>query len=146
MSYTLPQPYSILLDIDCNTREDLIVSLGGTLKDCPHVVNYEQFIRQLIRRERDTPTGLENGCAIPHARTAAVDEIVLAFGRAKSAVDFGAADGPAKLFFMFGVPEHCITQYLKLVAKLSAMLKQESFRQLLLDAKTERDVTEILSR
>ena len=74
----------------------------------------------------------------------AVEEIILVVGRSLEPIDFGAQDGPARLFFLFGVPEHCITQYLKLVARLSALLKREDFRQQLLEASTEDSVLKIL--
>jgi PTS system fructose-specific IIA component len=144
MSYTFPQAHAVVLDVDCPDRGSLIRQLVATLADCPDVVDLDSFARQLIRREVETPTGLENGCALPHARSAAVEEIVLVVGRSLYPIDFGAADGPARLFFLFGVPEHCITQYLKLVAKLSTLLKSESFRRRLLEAKSESEMREIL--
>jgi mannitol/fructose-specific phosphotransferase system IIA component (Ntr-type) len=144
MSYTFPQAHAVLLDLDIGDRSELIRRLAAGLADCPDVVDLEAFTRQLIRREMDTPTGLENGCALPHARSAAVEEIVLVVGRSLVPVDFGAADGPASLFFLFGVPEHCITQYLKLVAKLSSLLKSAEFRRRLLEAPGEAEVREIL--
>jgi len=144
MSYTFPAPSAICLDVDCHDRESLIRTLAGTLAGCPDIVDLEAFTRQLIRRELETPTGLENGCALPHARSAAVEEIVLVVGRSREPIDFGAADGPARLFFLFGVPEHCITQYLKLVARLSTLLKSAEYRQRLLEAGSEAEMREIL--
>ncbi|MDP2360387.1 MAG: PTS sugar transporter subunit IIA [bacterium] len=144
MSYTFPSPYAVVLDAEGEDRTTLIRNLAGTLADCPDVVDLEAFTRQLIRREQETPTGLENGCALPHARSTAVEEIVLVVGRSRHPIDFGAADGPARLFFLFGVPDHCITQYLKLVAKLSSLLKAPEFRQCLLAAGSEAEMRQIL--
>jgi PTS system fructose-specific IIC component len=145
MSYTFPSPYAVLLDVDAQDRAQLIHKLAASLTGCPDVVDLEAFTRQLIRREMDTPTGLENGCALPHARSSAVEEIVLVVGRSRDPIDFGAQDGrPARLFFLFGVPEHCITQYLKLVARLSALLKDAQYRQRLLEAPSEAVLRDIL--
>ncbi len=144
MSYTFPQAHAVLLDMECLDRPSLIRTMAAALADCPDVVDLESFTRQLIRRELETPTGLEFGCALPHARSAAVEEIVLVVGRSREPIDFGAADGPARLFFLFGIPEHCITQYLKLVAKLSTLLKSAEFRQRLLEARDENELRAIL--
>jgi len=144
MSYTFPAPYAVLLDADAQDRASLIRQLAESLTGCPDVVDLDAFTRQLIRREQETPTGLENGCALPHARSASVEEIVLVVGRSRHPIDFGAADGPARLFFLFGVPEHCITQYLKLVAKLSTLLKSPDFRRRILEAADEREMRAIL--
>ncbi len=144
MSYTLPRPYAVCLDVDCADRESLIRTLAGALEGAREIRDLSTFVQQLLKREAETPTGLENGCALPHARSAAVDEIILVLGRSRRPIDFGAADGPAKLFFLFGVPEHCITQYLKLVARLSAMLKDTRFRESLLCAESVTEVHEVL--
>lgn len=144
MSYTFPSPHAVRLDVEARDRESLIRELALALADCPDILDLEAFVRQLIRRETETPTGLENGCALPHARSAHVEEIVLVVGRSLHPIDFGAADGPARLFFLFGVPEHCITQYLKLVAKLSTLLKDADFRQRLLDAPDETEMRRLL--
>lgn len=144
MSYTFPIPHAVVLDAEARDRETLIHCLASRLADCADVIDLEAFTRQLIRRELETPTGLENGCALPHARSSVVEEIVLVVGRSREPIDFGAADGPARLFFLFGVPEHCITQYLKLVAKLSALLKLEEFRSSLLQAGSEEELRAVL--
>ena len=146
MSYTLPSPYAVCSAVEAQDREGLIRALGGALRGAPQVGDLDTFIRQLLRREAETPTGLEKGCALPHARSSEVDEIVLVVGRSKEPIDFGAHDGPARLFFLFGVPEHCITQYLKLVARLSMLLKDDSFREELLRAEGDEALREAMER
>jgi fructose PTS system EIIBC or EIIC component len=144
MSFTFPKPEAVCLDLSANDREGLINAMISSIENCPDVVDFETFRRQLLKREMMTPSALGNGCALPHVRTPAVEEIILVVGRSLEPIDFGAQDGPARLFFLFGVPEHCITQYLKLVARLSALLKREDFRQQLLEASTEDSVLKIL--
>ncbi len=144
MSYTFPVPHAIALDLKAEDRESVIRELASKLADCPDVIDSEAFTRQLIRREMETPTCLEKGCALPHVRSGMVEEIVLVVGRSEHPIDFGAADGPARLFFLFGVPEHCITQYLKLVARLSTLLKTDEFRLGLLEAGSAEDVLHLL--
>jgi mannitol/fructose-specific phosphotransferase system IIA component (Ntr-type) len=144
MSYTFPSPHAVRLDVQAGSREELIRELAGALADCPDVLDLDAFVRQLSRRETETPTGLEHGCALPHARSASVEEIVLVVGRSRDPVDFGAPDGPARLFFLFGVPENCISQYLKLVAKLSNLLKDADFRRRLFEAPDEAQMRRLL--
>lgn len=133
----LPTPWAVCPELHAETPEDLIRELGSHLRNCPQVKDHQRFIEELLARERDTPTGLEHGCALPHARSAQVDEIVMLVGRSRRGVDFGAPDGPAHLFFLFGVPLRAITPYLKLVATLSACLRNDGFRRDLLTAPDE---------
>lgn len=133
----LPIPWAVCPDLKAETPEGLIRELGGLLEGCPAVRDHQRFIEELLARERDTPTGLEHGCALPHARSAEVEEIVMLVGRSRQGVDFGAPDGPAHLFFLFGVPLRAITPYLKLVASLSALLRSGEYRAALLSAEDE---------
>ncbi len=145
MSFTFPEPVAVCLDLLATDRESLIRTLAAPLATCEDVVDYDSFLQQIIKREVASPSALGNACALPHVRTSAVEEIVLVVGRSTQPLDFEAEDGEgARLFFLFGVPEHCITQYLKLVARLSSLLKDAAFRQALLEAKDEEAVQGIL--
>jgi len=127
----------IVLDMKANDKFKVISMLVKVLKDCPEVINTEQFAKDIVRREDDFPTGLENGTALPHARTMAVKNLIMAFGRCKPGVDFGAPDGkPSRLVFLFGVPRDEIKDYLRTIAQLSRLLKQDKFRRKLLTIDT----------
>jgi mannitol/fructose-specific phosphotransferase system IIA component (Ntr-type) len=103
------------------------------------------FEQEVVRREQEIPTGLQMGTALPHARSRVVKEIVMAFARLEEGVDFGASDQePARLIFLFGVPNNQINDYLKLVAKLCRLVKVKSFRKKLLAAKSPEVVIGLL--
>jgi PTS system fructose-specific IIC component len=124
---------NIILDLEANDKFKVISKLVKVLEDCPEVINTEQFAKDIVRREDDFPTGLENGSALPHARTLAVKDLIMAFGRCKTGVDFGAPDGkPSRLVFLFGVPRDEIKDYLRTIAQLSRLLKQDKFSRKLL--------------
>jgi len=81
-----------------------------------------------------------------HARTAAVDRLVLAIGRAPGPLAFDAEHPAVRLVFFIGVPRQAVTEYLKLVAALSRLLKNEPVRAALLAAATEADFRAVLAR
>ena len=61
--------------------------------------------------------------------------MIVAFGRSPEGIDFEAMDGkPVHLFFMLMAPENSTGQHLKVLARISRMLKDGDFRQQLLDA------------
>lgn len=129
----------VLLDLGGKDKFDVIHKIISHLKGVAPIEDPVQFEAEVVRREKEIPTGLQMGAALPHARSRVVKEIVMAFARLKEGVDFGA-DGsePARLIFLFGVPIDQINDYLKLVAKLCRLLRQKNFRKKLLDA-TEPD-------
>jgi len=131
----------IILDLAAQNKFEAITELIKTLGNSEYVIDQQEFTDHTIQREKDFPTGLENGTALPHARTTAVSDLVMAFGRSKQGVDFGAPDSkPAHLIFLFGVPRGEVKDYLKTIAQLSRMLKQDRFRQGLMDAKDPRGI------
>jgi fructose-specific phosphotransferase system IIA component len=137
----------IVLDLDVKDKFDAISVLIKTLGSSDHVVDQAQFARDLIQREKDFPTGLENGTALPHARTTAVTDLIMAFARCKHGVDFGAPDSkPAHLIFLFGVPRDEVRNYLKTIAQLSRLLQQERFRNGLMRARNAKEIISEVSQ
>ena len=74
-------------------------------------------------------TALGEGVAIPHGKLPGVKRVVAAFGRSRAGVDFQSLDGkPTHLFFLLVAPEDSAGAHLKALARISRLLKDESFR------------------
>jgi fructose-specific phosphotransferase system IIA component len=133
----------INLDLKAKTKEEAITELAESLKTHSAVSDYETFLKDVFNREKVGTTGIGLGIAIPHARTDAVDRFVIAFGRSESGVPFGAPDGkPAKLIFLMGAVKKEVNNYLKILARLTRVLRKESFRERLLKAESPEQVLE----
>ncbi|HQH46823.1 MAG TPA: PTS sugar transporter subunit IIA, partial [Candidatus Aminicenantes bacterium] len=90
-------------------------------------------------------TAIGRGLAIPHARTRTLERVVMAMARLRPGVDFGAEDGePVRLVFLLGAPEDKAGEYLKVLGKLSRLLKENGLRKELLKAATPEAVLELL--
>lgn len=143
----LLKPEYVFLDLSGRNRFDVIRKIVRKMDGMPQIGDPAQFEAEVIRREKEIPTGLQMGAALPHARSKVVQEIVMAFARLKKGVDFGAeGEQPARLIFLFGVPNDEINEYLKLVANLCRLLRQKQFRNKLLKAATPEDVVAILHK
>lgn len=89
---------------------------------------------------------MEEGIAIPHAKTAAVKIPSIAFGLSKNGVDYESLDGePSKLFFMIAAPANASDTHIEILSKLTTMLLDDDIRERLLEVKTPQEVIEILS-
>ena len=67
---------------------DRLVALGGLPEDAGTTV-----LRAVLKRERVGSTGVGRGIAIPHAKTAAVTQPIVAFARIAEPIPYGATDG-----------------------------------------------------
>lgn len=136
----------VFLDVEASDKMAAIDFLADKMSVDEGMIDIERFKADLVQREDDIPTGLEHGCAIPHARSRGVSRLVLSFARLKKGVDFGCQDNePASLIFQFGIPPDQISVYLKILAKLSRLLKKSDLREALLTAGEPADIIEVFS-
>jgi len=131
----------IELSLKAASKEEAIKVLAGKLAAKDALTDAKGFLAAVLEREASQPTGIGSGVAIPHARTDAVSSIVVGLGRFPGGVDFGALDGkPATLIVMIGTPKAMLGTYLKMLARLTRLLKDAKFRQALTQAQTPGEV------
>jgi len=89
----------------------------------------------LIERERLGSTGIGGGVGIPHGKLDDLQSIVLGFGRSRGGVDFESLDGKSThIFFLLLAPQNSAGLHLKLLARISRLLKKGLFKERLLQA------------
>ena len=140
---------NILLNLEAQDRKEAIYKIGNMLKNSDKVSDFNGFIEKVLERENLNTTGIGDGVAIPHARTGSVKDLVVAFGRSSSGVDFRSLDGkPAKLIFLIGSPsgDEKVKYYLKILARLAKLLRNSDFRDAILRAVTAEDIVECFKR
>ncbi len=116
------------------TRSEVFRKLIDMLADAGKVSDADEALKAITEREEILSTGIGNGVAIPHAKSAAVDSLVAAFGRSEEGIDFKSLDGkPARLIFLLISPEAEAGLHVRALARISRMLKNTEFRSRLLE-------------
>ena len=137
-----------LVDLDLDARagdkDAAIRHLVTLAHQADRVTDVEQMLADVRAREAQMPTGLEGGIGIPHARSSAVRIPTLVFARSEDGIDFGAADGPARLVFLIAAPDDGDSQHLTVLAALARRLVHESFREALINADDPKDVVALI--
>lgn len=127
------------------TKTETLTELVNTVVQGGLKLDSSLAIEVLQQRENLGSTGIGDGVAIPHGKISALDELVVAFGRSKEGIAYDSLDGkPVHIFFLLLAPENSAGQHLKVLAKISKMLKTANFRKKLLEAKSERDLYKII--
>ena len=81
-------------------------------------------------REQVLSTGIGSGVAIPHGTTPHVDQLIMAAGVARNAIDFDALDGkPVELFFLLIGPESASGAHVKALSRISRLLRRDGLRR-----------------
>lgn len=136
---------AISVNIKAMDKEGIIRELVGLLSNATEIKNKEELIKSVLSREALGSTGIGQGVGIPHAKSQNVKELVAAFGLSKNGVDFDSLDGePVHIFFLLLAPEESAGPHLKALARISRMLKDKYFRELLKKAKDENEVLRII--
>ena len=87
------------------------------------------------KRETSMSTGIGFGIGIPHASTDLIQEVVGAFGRSRTGVNFEALDNqPVNLVMLFLVPQGQFQKHLHTLAGIAKLLHKKEFRQALEEA------------
>jgi len=137
----------LCLALESTTKDGVIRELAELFKESEDVTDFDVFLKDVFEREKLGATGIGNEIALPHARTDAVDNIIIAFGRSSQGVDFnGIDDKPAKLVFLMGTPKKDVNKYLQVLAHLTRLLKKESFRQQLFEAQNADEILNAIRR
>jgi PTS system nitrogen regulatory IIA component len=117
------------------SKMDVIVELAGVVAEHHPEIDHGRLVQALEDREKLNSTALGEGVAIPHGKLPGLKRVVAAFGRSPGGVDFSSLDGkPTHLFFLLVAPEDSAGAHLKALARISRLLKDESFRQRLMRA------------
>jgi nitrogen PTS system EIIA component len=117
------------------SKMDVIVELARVVADHHPEIDHDRLVQALEDREKLNSTALGEGVAIPHGKLPGLKRVVAAFGRSPGGVDFSSLDGkPTHLFFLLVAPEDSAGAHLKALARISRLLKDESFRQRLMRA------------
>jgi PTS system fructose-specific IIC component len=136
-----------LVTLDQNLGDspaDVIRFLAGKVAATGRASEVEGLFTDAFAREQKTATGVPGGIAIPHCRSAAVQEPALAMARLSHKVDFGAKDGPADLIFFIAAPDGADQEHLKLLSKLARSLIKKDFTAALRAAATEQDIVDLV--
>ncbi len=135
---------AILTDISSREKIELIKELAAPIARIIGV-NFQELFHVLMERERLGSTGIGMGIAIPHGKLKSLDNLVMGFGLSRKGVDYDSLDGrPAHLFFMLITPENSTGLHLKALARIARMLKNEPFKEKLLQAQTPDDIISII--
>ncbi|MBT8367441.1 MAG: PTS sugar transporter subunit IIA [Deltaproteobacteria bacterium] len=135
---------AILADLKAQNKKGILEELVAPVAEIANV-NQEALVKVLMERERLGSTGIGGGIGIPHGKMKNLESLVLGFGLSRRGVDFESLDGrPTHIFFLLITPENSTGLHLKLLARISRILKNEPFKDRLLNASGRDEILDII--
>ncbi len=138
---------AIIPDLDATGRDAVIaeivealVNAGAISPELP-----DEFVKEIIKREKRGSTGFGHGVAVPHVKHAAIGKMAIAIGVSQAGVEFNALDKqPVYAIFLLLSPEDKPEAHLDAMEAIFANLSQETFRRFLRQAKSVDEVWTLL--
>ncbi|WP_242299279.1 PTS fructose transporter subunit IIABC [Bacillus cereus group sp. BfR-BA-01448] len=132
---------TVIMNLTASNKKAVIDELVEKLNGANRLNSKAEFKEAILKRESQSTTGIGEGIAIPHAKTKAVKQPAICFGRSVSGINYESLDGqPAHLFFMIAASEGADNTHLETLSRLSTLLMDEGFRKQLLEAKDEEEL------
>ena len=136
----------IIENLVSTDKESTLDELSSFLKDKGMVSNKETLQSALMEREALGSTGIGENVAIPHAKISAIDQIVTVFGRSIKGIEFDSLDKkPVHFIYLVLAPMNSSGQHLKVLARISRLLKNKSLRESIISATETNQIYAIIT-
>jgi mannitol/fructose-specific phosphotransferase system IIA component (Ntr-type) len=142
----LLSPDRVKIPLESTDKFGVIGELCAHLAAVSGVPEDEDEIREaILDREAVLSTGIGGGVAIPHGKSETVDDLILVAGTTKNAIDFDALDArPVRLVLMLVGPESAAGLHVKILSRISRVLRSRNLRNSLVAAASAREFLSIL--
>lgn len=136
---------SIRLNAEVHSKKEVLDTLVDLMDASGKLNDIETYRKGVYAREEEGSTGIGEGIAIPHCKSAAVNQAGLAAMVAPKGVEFDSLDGePAKLFFLIAAPDTADNVHLDVLSHLSVLLMDPDFTGKLREAETVEEFKKVI--
>ncbi len=123
-------PELVLPNLQASTKSEVLREMTGAIAARHPHLDADLALSVLLDREGLGTTGIGDGVAIPHGKLPSLTNIILLVGRSLHGVDFEALDfKPCSIFFLVLAPEQMTGIHLRILAHISRLIKDDSFRR-----------------
>ena len=124
--------------LDSGNKNDCLRAMVDRLSENAGLTRPEDVFHGILEREKLLSTGFGLGLAIPHAKLSSVEEFVVGLGIHRSGVEFDSLDEkPVHVLVMILGPDSRQEEYLKVLSRVTAFLKDNRERLLTLQSAQE---------
>ena len=138
----------IILDSECKTKVEAIEKLVDLLNASGVLENRDEFLKVVMERETKSPTGLEDGLAIPHGKSTTVKSAKISAMRLKNKItDWESVDedNEVELAFLIAIPDsEKGSTHIEVLSNLTTPFMEDGFLDELKNAKTKKEFLDII--
>jgi fructose-specific phosphotransferase system IIA component len=140
------QPSCIKAPLESKDKDAAIEELVNVLADAGLLTNRTEALEAVMAREATRSTGIGSGIAIPHGKSTAAKELVMAIGIAADPIEFDSIDNkPVKIIVLLISPPDQTGPHIQALARISRLLLDAQFKEQLEKASSPEDVYSLIS-
>ena len=138
----------IILDSECKTKVETIEKLVDLLDASGVLESRDEFLKVVMERETKSPTGLEDGLAIPHGKSTTVKNAKISAIRLKNKIsDWESVDedNEVELAFLIAIPDsEKGSTHIEVLSNLTTLFMEDGFLTELKNAKTKKEFLDVI--
>ena len=137
----------ILVDLQADDKDEVFEEMVDHFCRVTKLDVREDVLKALREREAKMSTGIQNGIAIPHGKSTAVENVFGVLGVSKKGIDYDSLDGkPVHLVLMLLAPPVEAERHLHLLQRMAAFLRNPHFYEDVTGAASPQEISAILTK
>lgn len=139
--FSLLDTNTVLPNLKASNKAEILDSMVSTLRGKVSNKEVENIKEAVIEREEIMSTGVGKGLAIPHGKTAGVEQTYASFAILKDPVDYEAIDNkPVNMVFLLVGPQSSNSMHIKMLSRISRLMNNSDFRERLLQCSSAEEI------
>jgi len=136
----------IKVPLAARDKTQAIVELVDLLDRAGAIRDRDAVLRSVLEREARRSTGIGHGLAIPHGKSSACQELVMAIGKPAEPIDFESIDGqPTQIIVLLASPVDQTGPHIQALARISRIMTIESVRSDMFRAESADELYRIIA-
>jgi len=138
-------PKLIKIDMQAEDKNAAIEELAELLYKEHVLKDKANYIQNVLEREAQVPTNLENGVALPHGKSDAVLRPAVAIGISKRGIRFEEGSPVSRVIFLIAMPNNADDTHISLLSGITSRLLDCDCLDNLKEAKRPEDILSLLN-
>lgn len=138
-------PKLIKIDMQAEDKNAAIEELAELLYKEHVLKDKANYIQNVLEREAQVPTNLENGVALPHGKSDAVLRPAVAIGISKRGIRFEEGSPVSRVIFLIAMPNNADDTHITLLSGITSRVLDCDCLDNLKEAKRPEDILSLLN-
>ena len=148
MTESIVTKEQVLVGVDCLTKDEALRLIAQTAVDQGIGVDADMVYSAFLEREKLGPTGMEDGLAIPHAKSDGILRPAVCLAKFDKPIAWESLDGnPVTVAVALFVPTgEAGTTHVRLLSKVAVLASREGFSDFIGGCNDPKEIADYLRR